>query len=51
MSQKEEGRPDLNRREKHGLEIMITYVLSGWGLQDGFVALAIREVKEDEAVQ
>lgn len=23
MSQKEEGRPDLNRREKHGLEIMM----------------------------
>lgn len=29
----------------------ITYVLSGWGMQDGFVALAIREVKNDEAVQ
>lgn len=37
--------------ELEGKKFLITYVLSGWGLQDGFVALAIREVKEDEAVQ
>ena len=37
--------------ELEGKKFLITYVLSGWGLQDGFVALAIREVKEDESVQ
>ena len=41
---------------EHGLDgkkFKITYVLSGWGLQDGFVALAIKEVEEkaDEAAQ
>ena len=26
----------------------ITYVLSGWGLEPGYVALGIREIDEDE---
>lgn len=44
--------------DKHGWEIYgqplsvmvfeITYVLSGWGLKDNWVALAIREVKGDK---
>lgn len=29
----------------------ITYVISGWGLQEGFVALAIREVEKNEDPQ
>ena len=29
----------------------ITYVISGWGREEGFVALAIKEVKYDEDVQ
>lgn len=29
-------------------EYEITYLLSGWGLKKGYVALAIREVKEND---
>lgn len=29
-------------------EYEITYVLNGWGLKDGFVALAIKETKRSE---
>lgn len=29
-------------------EYEITYVLSGWGLKEGYVVLAIREVKEND---
>lgn len=31
---------EINRKEYE-----ITYVLSGWGLKDGYVALAIKEIK------
>lgn len=31
-----------------GITFEITYVLSGWGLEDGYVALGIREVEPDE---
>ena len=31
-----------------GRQYLITYVLSGWGLQPGWVALGIREVKRLE---
>ena len=41
----------LEEHELNTRTFKITYVLSGWGLSDGFVALAIREVKNDEAVQ
>ena len=37
--------------ELEGKKFMITYVLSGWGLQEGFVALAIKEVKSDETAE
>ena len=41
----------LEDHELNSKTYKITYVLSGWGLSDGFVALAIREVKTDETVQ
>lgn len=34
-----------------GKRYKVTHVGSGWGLQDGIVVLAIREVPKDEAVQ
>ena len=40
---------DGDTQIEHGLDIKlykITYVLSGWGLKNGYVVLGIREVKE-----
>ena len=31
-----------------GKRYQITYVLSGWGLKDGFVAFGIRQIQDEE---
>lgn len=37
-----------NTHKLNGKEYEITYVLSGWGLEDGFVVLGIKPCKVDE---
>lgn len=41
----------IESHELNSRTYKIMYVLSGWGLQEGFVAIAIKEVVKDEAAE
>lgn len=42
----DDGRFKNDGHEINSLEYEITYVLSGWGLKNGYVALGIRRVQD-----